>query len=134
MRPQACGRRRLASRSILLGIAQQTLKVSAVLIIASHFGDVPVLPELLGQIPLDVEIGCVAADGAYDTRNSHEASLCAVHTVFLPRRNAKPSKAVTAGAMARNEMLRLRASKFLGRALWRRKSGYSIVAGTAPKQ
>ena len=40
----------------------------------------------------------------------------------IPRKNAKPWKVVTAGAMARNEALR--ASKYLGRALWRRWSGY----------
>ena len=44
------------------------------------------------------------------------------HAVILPRKNAKPWKTVTAGAMARNEALR--AAKYLGRALWRRWSGY----------
>ena len=39
-----------------------------------------------------------------------------------PRKNAKPWKTVTAGAVARNE--NLRAAKYLGRALWRRWSGY----------
>ena len=44
------------------------------------------------------------------------------HGVIPPRKNAKPWKSVTAGAIARNEALR--ASKYLGRALWRRWSGY----------
>jgi hypothetical protein len=44
------------------------------------------------------------------------------HAVIPPRRNAKPWQTVTAGAVARNEILR--ASKYLGRALWRRWSGY----------
>ena len=57
------------------------------------------LPELLGQIPDDEEIGSVTADGAYDTRRCHDA-----------------------GAIARNEALR--ASKYLGRAIWRKWSGY----------
>ena len=39
-----------------------------------------------------------------------------------PRKNAKPWKTETAGAVARNEALR--ASKHLGRALCRRWSGY----------
>ena len=42
--------------------------------------------------------------------------------IIPQHRNAKPWKAVTAGAVARNEALR--ASKYLGRALWRRWSGY----------
>lgn len=42
--------------------------------------------------------------------------------IIPPRKKGKPWKAVTAGAAARNEALR--ASKHLGRALWRRWSGY----------
>ena len=81
------------------------------------------LPDLLSQIPEDEQIGSVTADGAYDTLKCHDAIADrAAHTVILPRKNGKPWKTVTAGAMARNEALR--ASKYLGRALWRRWSGY----------
>ncbi len=41
--------------------------------------------------------------------------------VIAPRKNAKPWKADTAGAVARNEALR--ASRRLGRTIWRRWSG-----------
>ena len=41
---------------------------------------------------------------------------------YLPAKNAKPWKPSTAGAIARNEALR--AAKYLGRAIWRRWSGY----------
>ena len=44
------------------------------------------------------------------------------HAVIPPHKNARPWKTETAGAGARNEPLR--ASKYLGRALWRRRSGY----------
>ncbi|MEM1268224.1 MAG: transposase, partial [Pseudomonadota bacterium] len=44
------------------------------------------------------------------------------HAVIPPRKNAKPWNTITAGAVARNEALR--ASRYLGRALWRRWSGY----------
>ena len=81
------------------------------------------LPQLLEQIPPDQEIASVTADGAYDTRKCHDAiAERGAVAVIPPRRNAKPWKAVTAGAVARNEALR--ASKYLGRALWRRWSGY----------
>ena len=86
------------------------------------------LPELLDQILADQEIGSVTADGAYDTRNCHDAIADrGAHAIVPPRRNAKPWKTVTAGALAivlgpmadngspRNEALR--ASKYLGRAL-----------------
>jgi Transposase DDE domain len=81
------------------------------------------LPELLAQIPPDQKIASVTADGAYDTRKCHDAiAERRAHAVIPPRKNAKPWKAITAGAAARNEALR--ASKYLGRALWRRWSGY----------
>ena len=50
------------------------------------------------------------------------SSRIAAHTVIPPRKNAKPWQTVTPCAAARNEILR--ASKYLGRALWRRWSGY----------
>lgn len=73
--------------------------------------------------PAEQEIGSVTADGAYDTRKCHDAIADrGANAVVPPRRNAKPWKPDTAGAIARNEALR--ASKYLGRALWRKWSGY----------
>ena len=81
------------------------------------------LPDLLGQIPPDQDIASVTADGAYDTRKCHDAiAKRGAAAIIPPRKNAKPWKADSAGAVARNEALR--ASKYLGRALWRRWSGY----------
>ena len=75
------------------------------------------LPDLLDQISPDQEIASVTADGAYDTRKCHDViAERGAHAVIPPRKTAKPWKAVTAGAIARNEALR--ASKYLGRALW----------------
>ena len=117
------GPRRRVWRKIHLGIDEETLEVRAVEITGSHIGDAPVLPDLLGQIPADEQIGSVTADGAYDTRKCHDAIADrGAYAVIPPRRNAMLWKAVTAGAMARNETLR--AAKYLGRALWRRWSGY----------
>lgn len=77
----------------------------------------------LDQIPPGQEIASVTADGAFDTRKCHDAIAArAAVAIIPPRKNAKPCKTVTAGAMARNEALR--AVKYLGRALWRRWSGY----------
>ncbi|PYG32256.1 DDE family transposase, partial [Pelagimonas varians] len=86
-------------------------------------GDAPMLPELLNQIPDDQDIGSVTADGAYDTRKCHDAIAArGAHAVIPPRRNAKPWKPTSAGAIARNEAVN--ASRYLGRALWRQWSGY----------
>jgi len=58
------------------------------------------LPELLNQIPPDQDIGSVTADGAYDTRKCHEAIAARnAHTVIPPRKNAKPWKPTSAGAI-----------------------------------
>ena len=117
------GPKRRVWRKIHLGIDEETLEIRAVEITGSHIGDALVLPDLLNQIPADEQIGSVTADGAYDTRKCHKAIADrGAHAVIPPRKNAKLWKTVTAGAMARNEALR--ASKYLGRALWRRWSGY----------
>lgn len=117
------GPKRRVWRRIHFGIDERTLEVRAVEITGSHIGDVPALPDLPDQIPEDQEIGSVTADGACDTRKCHDAiAERGAHAVIPPRRNATPWKTVTAGAIARNEALR--SSKYLGRALWRRWSGY----------
>ena len=58
------------------------------------------LPELVNQIPSDQDIGRVTADGAYDTRKCHEAIAARdAHAVIPPRKNAKPWKPTSAGAI-----------------------------------
>ena len=65
----------------------------------------------------------VTADGAFDTRKCHDAIAArGAAAIIPPCKNAKPWKPDTAEAIARNEILRT--SKYLGRALWRRWSGY----------
>ncbi len=84
----------------------------------SNVGVAPMLPDLLGQIAPDQEVGSVTADGAYDTRKCHAAIAARnAHAIIPPRKNAKPWKPDTPGAVARNEAIR--SSHYLGRALWR---------------
>jgi len=117
------GPKRRVWRKIHIGIDEQTLEIRAVEITGSNTGDAPMLPHLLNQIPRDQEIGSVTADGAYDTRRCHNAIADrGASAVIPPRKNAQPWKPTTAGAIARNDALR--ASKYLGRALWRNWSGY----------
>jgi hypothetical protein len=118
------------------GIDEKTLEIRAAEFTTSEVGDAPMLPELLDQIPPDQEIGSVTADGAFDTRKCHDAIHCpavvcmqttrgaarGAAAIIPPRKNAKPWKPDTAGAIARNEALR--ASKRFGRTIWRRWSGY----------
>ena len=120
--PASGGPKRRVWRKIHLGIDEETPEVRAVET-GSHIGDAPVLPDPLNQIPAHEQIGRVTADGAYDSRKCHDDFAGrGADGVIPPRKNAQPWKTVTAGAMARNEALR--AAKYLGRALWRRSSGY----------
>ena len=108
------GMKRRVWRKIHIGIDEKTLEIRAAEFTTSDVGDAPMLPELLDQIPPEQEI-------AFDTRKCRDAiATRGAAAIIPPRKNAKPWKAVTAGA-ARNEILRT--SKYLGRALWRRRSG-----------
>ncbi len=117
------GPKRRLWRKIHIGIDEQSLEIRAIEVTSSSIGDAPMLPTLLAQIPQDQEIGIVTADGAYDTRKCHDAiadrNAC---PVIPPRKNARLWKPDTPGAEARNEAVR--ASKYLGRALWRQLTGY----------
>ena len=69
------------------------------------------------------DFGGVTAGGAYGTRKCYDAIAARnAHAVIPPRKNAKIWKPDTAGARARNEVVR--SSKYLGRALWRSLTGY----------
>ena len=117
------GSKRRLWRKIHIGIDEETLEIRAIQVTSSSIGDAPMLPDLLSQIPPDQELGSVTADGAYDTRKCHDAIAAReAHAVIPPRKNAKMWKPDTPGARARNEAVR--SSKYLGRALWRRWSGY----------
>ena len=117
------GSKRRIWRKVHIGIDEETLEVRAVEITSSNVGDAPVLPDLLNQIPSDQDIGSVTADGAYNTHKCHETiAAISAHAVIPPRKNAKPWKPTSAGAIARNEAVS--AQRYLGRTLWRRLSGY----------
>ncbi len=111
------GAPRLTWPKIHLGIDEETLEIRAVEsspaiatgpkepVDGSHIGDAPVLPDPRAQIPEDELIGSVTADGAYDTRKCHDVIADrGAHAVIPPRKNAKPWKTVTAGAMARKRI------------------------------
>jgi hypothetical protein len=109
----------LVWRKIHLGTDEQTLEIRAIEVTRSDVGDAPMLPGLLDQIPPDQEIASVTADEAFDTRKCHDAiAERGAAAIIPPRKNAKPWKPDTAGAVARNETLRT--SRHLGRTIWRR--------------
>jgi hypothetical protein len=119
-------RRRLFDRQwrkVHLGVDAQTLEIRAIEVTDNAIGDAPMLPQLLAQIPEDEPLHSVSADGAYDTKACHEAIAHRHATAIIPtRRNAKPWAESRAGARARNEILR--ATRELGRSIWKKWSGY----------
>lgn len=110
-------------RKVHLGIDASTLETRAMEATDNSIGDAPVLPALLEQIPADEKIARVSSDGAYDTKECHEAIASrAAHAVIRTRKNAKPWKVNRCGADARNEILY--ATHKLGRSIWKKWSGY----------
>jgi hypothetical protein len=106
-----------------LGIDAETLEIRAIEETSNREGDAQVLPALLNQIPADERIESVSGDCAYDTKKAHVAISERNAEAIIPvRKNGKPWKENTAGAKARNETLR--AIQRLGRATWKKWSGY----------
>ena len=102
-----------------------TSDIRAVEFTSSSDGDSPVLPDLLDQIPKGEDIGTVTADGAYDTRRCHTAIIDREATAIIPiRKNGRPWREDRPAAIARNE--NLRATRYYGRAFWKRWTGYHV--------
>ena len=113
-------------RKVHLAMDTATSDIRAVEFTSSSDGDSPVLPDLLDQIPEGEDIGSVTADGAYDTRRCHTAVIDREATAIIPiRRNGRPWKEDCPAAIARNETLR--ATRYYGRAFWKRWTGYDAV-------
>jgi hypothetical protein len=110
-------------RKVHLGIDANTMEIRAIEVTDNTVGDAPMLAELLSQIPPEEPIASVSADGAYDTRACHEAiAQRGAQAVIPPRQNGKPWKETRAGASVRNNALK--ACARLGRAIWKKWSGY----------
>ena len=117
--------RRRQWRKVHLAMDAGTGDVRAVELTSSRQGDSPLLPELLAQIPPEETIGTVTADGAYDTRRCHGAIIDRGADAVIPiRRNGRAWKEDCPAAAARNEILR--ATRRLGRALWKKWTGYHV--------
>lgn len=92
------GPKRRVWRKIHLGIDEETLEIRAVEITGRHIGDAPVLPDLLGQIPADQEIGSVTADGPTTHANATMPSLTAT-----PIPSSRPARTRSPGRRSPRE-------------------------------
>ena len=109
-------------RKVHLAMDTATGDIRAVEFTSRREGDSPGLPDLLDQIPEDEEIGTVTGDGAEGTRRCHSAILARGGTGIIPiRRNGRLWKEDCPAALARNDILR--ATRRLGRTIWKRWSG-----------
>jgi hypothetical protein len=110
------GSKRPIWRKTHIGIDAEALEARMVEITGNNVGDAPMLPAHLNQIRPDQDNASVTADGAYDTRKCHEAiAVRNAHPVIPPRKNAKPWKPTSAGAIVRNDAVN--AQRYLGRTL-----------------
>ena len=79
-------------------------------------GDSPSLSHLLDQIPAAEQTGTVTGDGAFDTRQCHNASLRHGGTGIIPlRKNGRRWREDCPAATARNEILKATQRLGLGR-------------------
>jgi hypothetical protein len=117
--------RRCLYRKVHLAMDTATGDIRAVEFTSSDKGDSPVLPHLLDQIPPDEQLGTLTGDGAFDTRRCHTAILERGGTAIIPiRKNGRRWREDCPAAKARNEILK--ATQHLGRAAWKRWSGYHV--------
>ena len=108
-------------RKAHLGIDAQTLEIRAIEVTSNSVGDAPVLPELLTQVA--TPMATVTGDGAYDTKACHAAIAAVGAVAIIPaRKNAWLWKKYPPGAETRNEIVK--ATQRLGRAIWKKWSGY----------
>ncbi len=87
----------------------------------NEVGDSPIAVELLGQIPKNERIASFTGDGAYDTQDVHEACHKRGAIPVIPARKGARQRKGAAFAH-RNEAVK--ACRRLGRAIWKRWSGY----------
>ena len=113
--------RRRQWRKVHLGIDAQTLQIRAIAVTTNEVGDSPMAADLLGQIPSHEQVVSFTGDGAYDTKDVHEACyLRGAIPIIPPRKGSKLRKGLAFAH--RNEAVK--ACRQLGRAIWKRWSGY----------
>ena len=113
--------RRRQWRKVHLGIDAENMQIRAMVVTTNEVGDSPVAAGLLGQIPNHEIVASFTGDGAYDTKDVHEACHHRkAIPVIPPRKGARLRKGLAFAH--RNEAVK--ACKKLVRTLWKRWSGY----------
>jgi IS5 family transposase len=110
-------------RKVHLGIDEASGEIVAAVVTTNNYSDSQLLPDLLTQV--EEEIEQVSGDGGYDKRQCYEA-IGARHAraTIPPQHNAKiwQHGNTKADRLARDQ--NLRRIRQVGRAAWKRESGY----------
>lgn len=110
-------------RKVHLAIDAQTQEIQAVEVTDQRQADGPQVEELLSQLPPETVVGSIGGDGAYDSRRVYRvAHAYGAELRVPPRRDGQPWQDKAAWATSRND--KLVAIGRLGRAIWKRWSGY----------
>lgn len=115
--------RRRTWRKLHLGVDEATGEVVAAVVSTNSFKDSQLLEDLLDQV--EENIKQVSADGAYDSRNCYEALRERKARVAIPpRRGARIWRHANTRGERHIRDENLRAIRRVGRAHWKRESGY----------
>jgi IS5 family transposase len=110
-------------RKVHVGIEEASGEMVAAVVTTNNYSDSQLLPDLLEQG--EEEIGQVSGDGGYDKRQCYEALQARqARATIPPQHNAKiwQQGNTKADRLARDE--HLRRIRQVGRAAWKRESGY----------
>lgn len=110
-------------RKVHVGVDEASGELVAVVVTTNNYHDSQLVPDLLAQV--DEEIKQVSGDGGYDRRHCYEAIRARqAQATIPPQHNAKiwQHGNTKAERLARDE--NLRRIRQIGRAAWKRESGY----------
>lgn len=110
-------------RKVHVGVDEASGEIVAAVVTTNDYHDSQLLPDLLNQV--DEAIRQVSGDGAYDRRTCYDAiGKCKAQATIPPQHNAKiwQHGNTKAARLARDE--NLRRIRQVGRAAWKRESGY----------
>lgn len=113
-------------KKLHLGVDEQTGDILLGEVTGNETADCETLATLLGQVPAAIGIGQVSADGAFDKRMCYQAlrQRGVKRVAIPPQKNARVWRHGNSQAerLARDE--NLRRIRAVGRAQWKKESGY----------
>lgn len=110
-------------RKMHLGVDEASGEIVAAVVTTNNYSDSQILPDLLDQV--DDTIDQVSGDGSYDRRTCYQALQARkARATIPPQRNAKIWQHGNMKAERLGRDQNLRRIRQVGRAAWKRESGY----------